>query len=675
MAVADGSQVRNAGIVGHSGTGKTSLIEHILHAAGEIGRVGTIKEGNTVGDYLEEEREHQHTITMKLMHANWNGTRVHLIDHPGYPDFVGDLAASTSLLDGIVIMVDGITGPQVGTDNAMKYADMHNVPRILFVNKLDRDDSNFETVLDQLRGAYGANCMPLVVPTFAQDHLEGVINLTAEEASDLVAQAEEFKSAIIDTVAESDDELLETYLEEGTLSQEQIDLGLRNGIGSGKIVPVIAGSVEEDKGVSELLDIIVNYFPSPLDREMQAHNGSDSEVTIKATDDGPFLGQVFRSVSDPYVGQLTLFRVLSGRLKADSEFYNTTSQSKERAGKIFLLNGKEQTAVPEVGPGDIAALTKLKHTHFGDTLAKVGTQIELPKIEMPDAMVKLALVPKTRSDEDKIGEALNRVSEEDPTVHHYRDDQTKEYILRGVGDLQLDLLLERLKRDYNVEAETHTPKVAYKMTIRGKADVQGKYKKQTGGHGQYGDVHLRLSPNPRGEGYSFQDSIVGGVVPRQYIPHVDKGAQDTLSTGTVPGMPIVDVNVELHFGSYHNVDSSEMAFKVATSMAIKKGIQEADPYILEPVVEIEVTTPEAYMGDCIGDLTSRRGRILDSGSGGADRQIIRANVPEAEVLKYSADLRSMTHGRGTYALKFSHFDEVPAEIAKDIIAEYEKKDD
>jgi elongation factor G len=666
-------KVRNAGIAGHEGSGKTTLIEHLLFTAGEIQRAGSVTDGNTVGDYLEEEIDHHHTTCMKLMHLDWNGYRVHLVDHPGYTDFIGELAASTPLLDGLVILVDGGIGTQIGTDNAVRYAKQYDIPHIFFINKLDKDHSSFDQIVHQIQQSYGSHCIPLIIPNYSQDHLDGVISLTSGETEELMAQAQEFKSSIIDVVAESDDELLEKYLDAGDLSAEEINQGLRAGIRSGNIVPIIGGSAETEIGTQQLLEYITSLFPSPLEREFKAHNGSEDEIIVNPDPDQPFMGQVFHSVVDPFVGQLTFFRVLSGKLKSDSEFYNTTTHNKERTGKLFLLNGKEQTQVNEVGPGDLAAMTKLKHTHFGDTLTSKDNGMEMPVMEMPEAFVKLAITPKSRADEEKIGEALHRLEEEDPTFHHYRDENTHEHIVSGIGDMQLDILLERMRTKFHVEAETHVPKVAYMESIKTTADVQGKHKKQSGGHGQYGDVHIKLSPLPRGEKYKFVDSIVGGVVPRQYIPHVDKGAQDALTKGVLAGFPVVDVQVELYDGTYHNVDSSEMAFKIATSQAIKKGVMAATPYLLEPIVELEVIVPEEYMGDITGDINSRRGHILGMDSVSIGVQQIKAHVPEAEILKYFADLKSITHGQGNYSLHFSHYDEVPELTAKQIIAAFQKE--
>jgi len=672
MANAESANVRNVGIVGHGGTGKTVLIEHALHAAGVTNRIGTIEDGNTVGDYLEEEIARKQTIAMKLMHCDWNNTRIHLIDHPGYVDFIGEIAASAPLLDGYVVVVDATTGIQVGTDNAMKYADSHGTPRAIFVNKLDRENTDFDAVVAGIQDVYGPQCVPLVIPIGQAENMKGVANILSDENPEVADKIQELKAGMSDVVAEADDELLEKYLEEGELSEEDFHKGLTAGIQTGKIVPILAGCATKDIGIAELMDLIAKDFPSPLTRTFSAQNGSAPE-SVEISADGPFIGQVFRSVVDPFVGHLTLFRVISGTLRSDSDFYNVTTQSKERTGKLHLLNGKEHVVVDSVGPGDIGAMTKLKHTHFGDTIAAAGTKVEFPMIILPDSMVKLAISPKSRADEDKIGEALNRIAEEDPTFTHYRDASTNEHVVKGMGDLQLEILLDRMKRKYHVEAETHVPKVAFKETIKGKADVQGKHKKQSGGHGQYGDVHIRISPNKRGEGYKFIDSIVGGVVPKQYIPHVDKGCHDALEKGVIAGYPVVDTVIELHFGSYHDVDSSEMAFKTAAGQAIRKGVKDARPCLLEPIMNIEITIPEEFMGDVNGDLNSRRGRIVGMEPMGGGRQCIKATVPEAEVLRYSTDLRSMTHGRGSYSLKFSSYDEVPNEVAQQVIADYEKQ--
>lgn len=671
MASMNPEKVRNVGIVGHGGVGKTTMVERILHNVGLTSRLGSIEEGNTVCDYLEEEVERKCTIAMKLVNFNWKDSRIHFIDHPGYVDFLGEIAASTPLMDGLVIVVDASVGVQVGTDNAVKYADKFNVPRAFFVNKLDREHTSFMEVVKALQDTYGKHCVPLVVPMGEGASLGGVVNIVTGDASS-VPGGDAIKEALVEAVAETDEELTMKYLETLELSPEEFTTGLQNGITTGKIIPIIGGSVSGNIGLGELLDIIAESFPSPLARKVVAKDGNENDVEVKVGVNEPFFAQVFRQVVDPYVGHLTLFRVLSGTLKTDSEFYNVNSNTKERTGKIYLLRGKDQVGVEEVGPGDLAAVTKLKNTRFGDTMAAPGCNVSMPKIELPVSMVKLAISPKSRADEDKIGEALNRLAEEDPTFTHYRDTDTNEHVIRGMGDLQLDILLKRMQRKFKVEAETRVPKVAFRETIKGMCELQGKHKKQTGGHGQYGDVWLRLKPNERGAGYEFVDSIVGGVVPKQYIPHVDKGAQETLLRGVISGNPVVDIIVELYFGSFHAVDSSEMAFKLAARKAIINGVKQAKPCLLEPIMEIAVTVPSEFMGDISGDMNSRRGRLLGMDSVGGGRQVIRALVPEAEILKYSTELRSMTQGRGSYELKFSHYDEVPELVSKEIVAAYEK---
>ncbi|MBP8132171.1 MAG: elongation factor G [Candidatus Hydrogenedentes bacterium] len=666
----EAGKVRNVGIVGHSGAGKTSLVEQVLSDMGVTSRRGRIEDGNTVPDFLEEEVQHGHSIQLSPVHFEHDGMRIHLVDHPGYADFLGELAASAPVLDAMVIVVDASTGIQIGTDNAFRYAEKYHVPRAFFINKLEREHTDFDELVNMLRATYGTQVAPLVAPVGQAHEFSNVVNVLEADGLDETQQA--MKLELMDAVAESNDALLEKYLDAGTLSPEELREGMRAGIAEGKLIPVIAGSADKDLGVRELIGLIATCFPSPLDRKVIAIDNNDKPVEVPVDPNGPFLAQVFRQVVDPFVGHLTMFRVFSGTLKSDGEFYNVTTRSKERTGKILLLKGKDNVQVDCAGPGDIAAVTKLKNTRFGDTLGIQSTEVSLPMIEMPTPLVKLAIRPKSRADEDKIGEALNRLAEEDPTFKHYRDQDTHEHVIRGMGDLQLEILLERMRNKYHVEAETSTPRVAYRETIKATAEAQGRHKKQTGGHGQFGDVHLRIAPNTRGAGYEFIDSIVGGVVPRQYIPAVDKGCIEALAKGIISGHPVVDIKVELFYGSYHSVDSSELAFKIAASLALQKAFKEARPCILEPIMEIAITIPDEFMGDINGDLNSRRGRILGMDPAGPGRQCIRATVPEAEVLRYSADLRSMTGGRGTYDLKFSHFEEVPEHLAKEIIAAYEK---
>ncbi|MBI1318098.1 MAG: elongation factor G [Candidatus Hydrogenedens sp.] len=667
MSMLDPSRIRNVGVLGHGGVGKTTLIENVLHDAGVVNRVGTVEDGTTVGDYLQEEKEHHHTITMKLAHVDWNGVRVHLVDHPGYADFVGEVAASSAVLDGVVILVDGAAGPEVGTDNAVKYADLHKVPRAFFVNKLDRDQTDFATVVEQLKEAYGKACVPLVVPT-GSGPISGVVNILDEAAESDPAFAA-LREQAMDVVAETDDSLTEKYLDGQKLTPDELRQGLHDGIARGDIMPILAGSATQDIGMRELLDLIALCFPSPVDRHVVVHKGDGSLVELEVSPDAPFLGQVFHSAIDPYVGHLTFFRVLTGTLKSQSDFINHTRGHKERTGQIYLLNGAQQEPVEAVGPGDLAAMTKLKDTHFGDTIEAIGADFEADPIELPEGMVKLAIVPKSRADEDKIGESLGKLHEEDPTFDHFRDEQTHEHIIRGMGDMQLEVLLERMERQFGVHAEVRPPRIAYKETIRGSAEAHGRHKKQSGGHGQFGDVHIRVRPNERGAGYEFVDSITGGVVPRQFIPSVDKGSQDALAKGIISGHPVVDIVVELYDGSFHTVDSSDMAFQVAASMAIQEAVQKARPCLLEPVANVSVTTPDEYLGDITGDLNGRRGRILGIEPAPGGKQTIQAQVPEREMLSYASKLRSITHGKGSYESRFSHYEELPEHLEKAVIAE------
>jgi elongation factor G len=668
----DYAKVRNVGIVGHGGTGKTTLIEHLLHATGKTPRLGTIEQGNTVGDYLPEEISHKHTTTLKLMHVDWHGARIHLVDHPGYLDFIGELASSSAMLDGMVIVIDAASGPRAGSDVAMKYAEKYSVPRVVFLNKLDTDNLDYEAIVSRIQVAYGKGCVPIVVPNATGAAFKEVASVLNGATGALKERIAALRAGMMDAIAESDDELLEKYLDTGELSHDDFERGLRAGIKKGTIVPIIAGSASRGLGLNELLDLIIAEFPSPLERRILARNGTPDPLEVKVSPAAPFLGQVFRSVVDPHAGHLTMFRVLSGTLKSESEFYNVTTGVKERTGKIFLMNGKTQEIVDEVGPGDLAAMTKLKHTHFSDTIAAPGFEFKLPKIELPESLVKRAIVAKSRADDDKIGEALNRLAEEDPTFSHHRDPATREHVILGMGEMQLEILVERMRTKYHVNAETRLPKVAFKETVKGTAEVRGKHKKQSGGHGQYGDVHIRVSPNTRGGGYKFVDSVVGGSVPRQYIPAVDKGCQESLDRGVIAGFPVVDIVVELFDGSSHDVDSSEMAFKVAAHLAIHDGIMKAHPCLLEPIVEIAVTVPIEFMGDITGNLSARRGRILGMDSDGGHRETIRACVPEAEILRYSADLRSMSQGLGAYTLKFSHYEEVPEHIAQPLMAAFQQ---
>jgi len=674
MAKQEPAKLRTVGFVGHGGSGKTTLAEQLLNACGMTKRLGRVEEGNTVGDYMPDEVTRGHTICLSLMHLERDGCRIHIVDNPGYADFIGEVAASVRVVDSVIVVVDGVAGAEVGTDNCWRYADDNSLPRLVLINKLDKENADFYRLLDELSSGYGVQCVPLTLPVGKADSFSGVVDLVRAEEKDVEAdlkgQYDKYKEKLVEAAAEGDDVLLEKYLEEGALSPEEVVSGLRKAVLGGNIVPVVCGAAEKGIGLEELLNAIGDLLPSPTERPEMA--GSDSDggaVTIGFSEDGPLVGLVFKVLNDPYVGNLTFFRVFSGSLASDTQFYNGTKRASERIGQLFFLQGKEQVPAATVYPGDLAAVAKLKKTSVGDTICTQGAPINLPPIQFPASMVRLAIVPKTRADEDKIASALRRIAEEDPTFSQARDEQTKEMVISGMGDLHLDIIMDRLKQRFGVEADTKTPRIAYKETIKSGTQIQGKYKRQSGGRGQYGDVWLKVAPLPRGQGFEFVDKIVGGVVPKNYIPAVEKGVSEAMERGVIAGYPVVDVSVTLYDGTYHTVDSSDMAFKIAGSMALQKAVQQVQHCLLEPIVEAEITVPEEYMGDVTGDLNSRRGRILGMDHGPGGKQIIRVTVPEAEMLRYSTELRSMTGGRGSYTMKFLQYDEVPDRIAQKIIAE------
>jgi len=570
-------------------------------------------------------------------------------------------------------VVDGVSGIEVGTDNCWRYADENKLPRVVVVNKLDKDNADFYRALDELSASYGVQCVPLTLPIGKAESFREVVDLLKVEEQrvddELKEQYRTYREKLVEAAAEGDDALLEKYLEEGTLTEEEVVSGLRKAVLARNVVPVLGSSAEKTIGIGELIEAIINVLPSPAERpEVTATGTADNAVTIRFSEDEPLAGLVFKVLNDPYVGNLTFFRIFSGTLPSDTQFYNGTKRSTERISQVFFLQGKEQVPVAMVCPGDLAAVARLKNTAVSDSMCTAEAPVTFPQIQFPESMVRLAIVPKTRADEDKIASALRRIAEEDPTFKQIRDDQTKELVIAGMGDLHLDIIMDRLKQRFGVTAETKTPKIAYKETIKSAVKVQGKYKRQSGGRGQYGDVWLEVGPLPRGAGFEFVDKIVGGVVPKNYIPAVEKGVREAMEKGVIAGYPVVDSQVTIYDGSHHTVDSSDLAFKIAGSMALQKAVQQAQHCLLEPIMEAEITVPEEYMGDVTGDLNGRRGRILGM-EHRPGKQVIKVAVPEAEMLRYSADLRSMTGGRGTYTMKFLHYDEVPGRIAQQIIAQ------
>ncbi len=676
--------IRNVALISHGGAGKTSLTEALLFTSGAVNRLGKTESGNTTTDFDPDEIKKQVTINVGLAPLEWAGVKINLLDTPGYFDFIGDVLGALRVADSVVTIVSAVSGVEVGTEKVWSYADDFNLPRFVAINKLDRENANFEGCLEQLRSHFGLNVAPLQMPIGKEADFKGVVDLVKQKAiifsddgmevtdqeipEDLSAKAQDLREKLIEAVAEADDTLLEKYLEGEPLSDEEVSKGLRQGVIEGKIIPVLCCAATKNFGTQPLLDLIKNYLPSPLDREeITGHvPGSDEEVVRKLSPDEPLSAFVFKTLADPYVGRINYFRVYSGKMEADSQVYNSTKDLSERFGQVFSMRGKNQLTMEEVVTGDIACVAKLQETATGDTLCDNSAPIVFPALNFPEPVISFAVEPKTKGDEDKVSSGLSRFLEEDPTFRLERRAETKQTVISGLGELHLDIIVSRLSQKFGVDVELSTPKVPYKETIRGQTKVEGKHKKQSGGRGQFGHVYLELEPADTGQGLVFENKIFGGSVPRQYVPAVEKGVTEAMEEGVVAGYPVVDVVVRLVDGSYHTVDSSEMAFKIAASQAFKKGMEQAGAVLLEPIMDIEVVVPEAFMGDIMGDLNSKRGRIqgMEPENG---LQKIKAQVPMAEMFRYSIDLRSMTQGRGFFSMAFSHYEEVPHQVAEQVV--------
>ncbi|MDO9289356.1 MAG: elongation factor G [Thermodesulfovibrionales bacterium] len=687
MANFDVNKIRNVAVIAHGGAGKTSLVEAMLFDSGAIDRLGSIEEGNTTTDSEPEEISRKITIISALGFCNWNGHRINLIDTPGFINFVEDIRGTLKAVDGAVVIVSAISGVKAETEKVWKYACEYEIPRIVFINKLDKESANFVGALEELAQSFGSEGVPLQIPIGSGEKFEGIINLINMKAykfsggkasesdipADMLSEAQEYRKKLIEKIAESDDSLLEKYLEGGELTQEEIIKGIKEGSLSRRFIPVACGSAVKNIGIPQLLDTILLCLPSPIDLvrifPVKGKNPKDgTDVQRKPDEKEPFSAYIFKTIADPYAGKLSLFRVYSGTLKADSTVLNSTVGSKERIGQVFYLLGKKQIPANTIGAGEIGVVAKLKETNTGDTLSDEAHPIVFEKVKFAEPIISYAIAPKSKGDEDKVSTGLSRILEEDPTLKFHRDEETKEMILSGMGQVHLEVTLERLKRKFGVEVVMKTPKIPYKETIKAPAKAQGRYKKQSGGRGQYGDCHITIEPMQRGKGFEFVDKVVGGAIPRQYIPAVEKGIVDTMREGIIAGYPMVDVRVSLYDGSYHTVDSSEMAFKIAGSMAIKKAVEDAKPILLEPIMKVEVTTPDEALGAVIGDLNSKRGKVQGVESQ-ARNQKIAALVPMSELLTYANQLHSLTSGRGLYSMEFSHYEEVPAHQAQKVIAE------
>ena len=678
-------RIRNIALIGHGGAGKTSLAEAMLYKSGTIKRFGKIEEGNTAMDFEPEELKRRSSISSGFHQFSWKNHTVNLIDTPGDQNFFSDTKSSMQAADGVVVVIDAVDGVKVQTELAWEFAREFKQPCVIFINKLDRERADFNRAFEDAKVSFEPKPIILQLPIGSEAEFKGVVDLIRNKAYvydadgkpqkiDIPAEMQELveseREALIENIAEADDDLIERYLEGEALTDEDLNAALRSGTLAHTFVPVVCGSATQNIGIDLLMDFVTTSMPSPIDRGARSgvDPSTDDEIERAPDENAPFSGFVVKTVADAYAGRLSIFRVVSGKLGGDGTFFNPNKGTKERFTQLLTIAGKEQKPAAGAGPGSIVAVAKLKETRTGDTLCDDAAKIKYTCAEPLPSLISFALTAKSKGEEDKIFISLTKLLEEDPSVKLERVAETKEILLSGLGQIHVETILDKLKRKFNVEAQLNTPKVPYRETIKGKTRVQGKHKKQTGGHGQFGDCWIQIEPLPRGKGFEFVDAIVGGVIPKTYIPAVEKGIVEASQKGVLAGFPAVDFKVTLDDGSYHQVDSSEMAFKIAGSLAFKKAVEGANPTLLEPIMKVTITTPEDYMGDIMGDLNGRRGRVLGMDNAGKN-QVINAQVPMAEFLSYASDLRSMTGGRGIFTMEFSHYDEVPAQIAEKIIEE------
>lgn len=677
------SQLRNVGLFGHGGAGKTTLCEAALFTAGALSRQGRVEEGTTASDYEAEEIKRRISICTAVLPLEWKEHKINLVDTPGYADFAGEIAAAIRVVDTALILADAISGVEVGTEQVWQAASEQKVARFLFISKIDRENADFNRTLEQLRDRFsdGTTIVPLQIPIGTQDAFNGVVDLVEMQAhtganlaassipAEMQPVADQWREKLIEAVAETDDALIEKYLNGEELSEDEIIKGICDGIRNGKITPVLVGSGLANKAVSLMLDALAKYAPSPLERNSvtAVNQQSQQEETLTAADSGPLAALVFKTTADPFIGKLTYFRVFSGVLHSNSTIYNTSQHQDERIGQVTIPHGKTQENVTQIGAGDIGALSKLAHTGTGDTLSTREHPLVLPEITFPKPTYQTAIEAKTKQDIDKLSQALSRLAEEDHTIKINKDQETAETVISSMGESHMTVSAEKLKRKFGLEVNMKQPKIPYRETITMPTKAEYKHKKQSGGHGQYGHVLLELEPLERGTGFEFAERVVGGAVPRNFYPAVEKGVREALPEGVMAGYPVVDVKVTLYDGSYHDVDSSEMAFKIASSQAFKKGVEQAHPVLLEPIMNVTVTVPESFVGDILSDINSaKRGRVIGIEERGGLSEV-QAQVPMAEMQHYATDLRSMTGGRGIFAMEYSHYEEVPAHIAQNVI--------
>ena len=676
---------RNIGIMAHIDAGKTTTTERVLYYTGKIHKIGETHEGASQMDWMEQEQERGITITSAATTAQWKGHRINIIDTPGHVDFTVEVERSLRVLDGAVAVLDAQSGVEPQTETVWRQATTYGVPRIVFANKMDKIGADFLYSVRTIHERLQANAHPIQLPIGAEDEFSGIIDLIKMKAEiytndlgtdiqetdipeDLQDLAEEWREKLVEAVAETDEELMERYLEGDEISQEELKAAIRKATCAAEFYPVLCGSAFKNKGVQLMLDAVVDYLPSPLD--VPAIKGidpnTDAEVERHSSDEEPFSALAFKVMTDPFVGRLTFFRVYSGTLQSGSYVKNSTKGKRERVGRILQMHANSRQEIPEVFSGDIAAAVGLKDTTTGDTLCDEKAEVILESMEFPDPVIEVAIEPKSKADQDKMGIALQKLAEEDPTFRAYTNQETGETVIAGMGELHLDIIVDRMRREFKVEANVGAPQVSYRETFRASTQAEGKFVRQSGGKGQYGHVWIEFSPNEEGAGFEFENAIVGGVVPREYIPAVEAGLKDAMENGVLAGYPLVDIKAKLYDGSYHDVDSSETAFKVAASMALKAAAKKAQPSILEPMMAVEITVPEEYFGDVMGHVNARRGRVEGSEVRG-NAQIVKGMIPLSEMFGYATTLRSATQGRGTFSMTFDHYEDVPKSIAEEII--------
>ncbi|MFO7743452.1 MAG: elongation factor G [Anaerolineae bacterium] len=677
-------QLRNVVLLGHGSSGKTSLAEAMVYSSGAINRMGSVEDGTTVSDYDEEERRRHISLNLALVPVEWQGHKINVIDTPGYTDFVGEVKSAVRVADGALVVVDAVSGVEVGTELVWKFADEQNLPRMIVVNKINRENVHLDHIMEELEESFGENFILTHLPIGTAEKCTGVVDLVnmrallgtegkvADIPSDMADQAEDARVQLIEAAAEADDELIMKYLEGESLSEEEIQRGLRRAILEGATVPVMVTAATENIGTKALLDAVVNYAPSPADREPVTAEGPSGDEEIRPDEDGPLTALVFKTTADPYVGKLTYFRVYRGVMRSDTRVYNSRADEEERLGQLYVMRGKEQISVPHLRPGDIGAVAKLANTLTGDTLCDEDHPVTLPGPVFPSPVYSVAVSPKSKADQAKLGPTMSRICEEDPTLQWHQEPSTKQMLLQGMGGAHLDIAIQRMSNRFDVEVETSTPKVPYRETVTRTYADQYRHKKQTGGAGQFAEVHLRVEPLPRGAGFEYEWKVSGGAISTGFQGSIEKGIRQVIEQGVIAGYPVVDLRATVYDGKEHPVDSKDIAFQIAGREVFKKVVRGAGPVLLEPIYKVSVTVPEEYTGDIIGDLNTRRAQVqgMDQSAG---KTVINALVPFAEMQRYATDLRSLTQGRGLYSMAFDHYEQVPSHLTEEIVEAHQRE--